>query len=260
MLKAYLKQLDLDDKESEAYLALLGLGETQIMPLTSKVSMPRTTLADVLERLQEKGLIEILNQGGSRKLYIPKSPKAIKDLLAEKKSQIENKLEALDKVLPDLLQQYGNSAFQPKVRLYQGLDIRKIYEELLSPTIKEYWFISEPVTVGNFLGKRWFRNWINRRVQQGTKSFGLRAESAEIKEEEIISSSSEKYLREIRYLPNEFRSPASVIIYGNSVAIITTAKENFGIVIDSKDYMETMKSWFDALWRISRQNIKDNLN
>lgn len=253
MLKNYLSQLDLDEREIEGYLALLEIGETQIVPLTQKVDMPRTTLAYVLERLREKGLIEILNQGGSRRVYIPKSPQIIKELLLERKGKIENKIDALEQALPQLLQHYQTSSVQPKVRLYQGEGIRKIYEEILTLPIDEYWFVSEPTNQADLLGKRWLADWIKRRVGKGIQSNGLRPQGVGIKGEAVFSESSKKYKRTIRYLPKDFRSPAHIIIYSNSVAIITTAKESFGVVIDSKDYAETMRNWFDALWKQSKE-------
>jgi len=245
----YLEQLGLDKKEADVYLALLELGESQIVPISNKAKLPRTTTYHILERLRDHKLIEII-QKKTRRLYSPYPPRNLITLLSAQKDQAEEKLTSFRNVLPDLTRLYQISPFQPKVRFFQDQEIRQIYEEILETASDENWYVGETTKIVNILGERYLQGWIKRRVAKGIRSKSIRVEKEEMADPLFLGS--KEYLRTVRYAPPDFKCPTHILIYGDNVAFITTGKENFGLVISSRETATSMRNWFMQLWKVSK--------
>jgi sugar-specific transcriptional regulator TrmB len=239
----------LDDKEIKVYLALLELGETHIVPITEKVELPRTTVFHILERLKFHKLIEKIPKK-TRSLYIPYPPKKIANLIELEKSQAEERLKSFHLVLPELSKLYTASPFEPKIRFFRGREMREIYEEILTAGVDESWYVGEANKIVQALGEEYLKKWIQRRVKIGIKSRSIRVKKEE--SPEPIFSGQKKYLRQIRYAPEDFESPMHILIYGNNTAYISTGQENFGLVISSQELAKTMRNWFKELWKAAK--------
>jgi len=100
------------------------------------------------------------------------------------------------------------------------------------------------------LGPRYLRQWIQRKAKKGIRDKGLRTKKEELKEE--LFSEQKKYLREIRYTPMEILVGASLSIYDQKVAFITSSKESFGFVIESTEFSQMMKNIFNLVWNMSQ--------
>ncbi len=248
-IKTYLKQLNLSENEIKVYLALLELGETKIVPITKRVELPRTTVYHILEKLRDKKLIEII-QTTTRRIYTPLPPRNILTLLKTKKENLSEQIDSLEHSIPELNRLYEISPFQPKVRFFPGMEIRKVYEEILEAGVDESWYVGEASKIVEALGSNYLKRWIKRRVEAGIKSKSVRIKEEELKEP--IFGATKDFLREIRYAPKDFKSPTHILVYGDHVAIITTGEENFGVVITSREFAISMRNWFKQLWKISK--------
>ena len=249
-INEYLKKLHLSDKEAETYLTLLELGESNVVPIAKNVGLPRTTVFYILDRLEEKHLIDI-NDSKTRRTYIARPLRTVITLLNYEKAELEESIDELKKNLPILDQQYKLSPFQPGVKFYKGEDIRLIYEEMLQidPKKDQIWYVAETAKIVDAFGDEYTENWIKRRIAKKIPSRSIRVKEAEI---EGINTPFEGDIREYRYAPADFSCPAHILIYQDNVAIITTSQEAFGTVITSKEYATTMRSWFEQLWNNSK--------
>lgn len=253
-IKNYLKKLNLSDKEIEAYLSLLEMGESHIVPVASKLKLPRTTVYYILERLKEKSLIDI-NDAKTRRSYQARPIRTVITLLNNEKTSIDESIDELKKNLPELDRQYRLSPFQPKVRFFQDKDIRLIYEEMLEidPKKDNIWYVANTNAISDAFGEEYLRTWIERRIDKKISSRSIRVKEWEVKGN--INKPKAQDLRTYRYAPKEFDCPAHIIIYQDNVAIITTSQESFGTVITSKEYATSMRNWFEQLWQISSTKI-----
>jgi sugar-specific transcriptional regulator TrmB len=231
-------------------LACLELGETSIVPIVKKVAYPRTTVFHLLEKLEKKRLIEII-QTAHRRFYAAYPPRKILTLYKNKKTRIEGEIDSFKTILPELSRLYSLYPFQPKIRFYKGKEIRDIYEEILKTPVNEIYYTGNINQLDEILGKRYLKNWIKRRIEKGilTKSIRIRGTESKIP----LYQPTKEYLRAARYAPDTYKCPAHIYIYGDNVAILTSVKENFGIVITSRDFAMTMKAWFKELWKISKK-------
>lgn len=244
-----LQELGLDDKEIEVYLSCLEVGESHIMPIVEKAKLPRTTVFHILDRLEKRGLIEAVLKG-SRHIYTPYPPKHLLSVLNSEKEDIESRINSIDKVLPELAGLFKMSALQPKVRIFQGIELRKIYEEILEEPIDEVLYVGNVQRFETVVGSQWLKNWIEKRVAKNIKSKAIRIKTGEI---DIPTYVKEKdYKRAIRFAPDGFECPTHIIIYGDNIGFMTTGQEHFGLVVTSREIAESMVNWFNQLWKISK--------
>lgn len=252
-IESYLKQLNLSDKEIETYLVLLELGQSQIVPITDRTRLPRTTTFHILEKLHERSLIEIL-ENKTRRTYVARPPRTILTLLNNEEQQIQEKIATFKRTLPELDRLYKISPFQPLVRFFKGADIRLIYEEMLEvdPKKDAIWYVAETNMISDAFGEDYLKRWIDRRIQKHIPSRSIRVREGEM--ESGTNAPRPRDYRDLRYAPEGFRTPAHIVIYRDNVGIITTSKESFGTVITSQEYTETMRNWFEELWKVSTED------
>ena len=248
-IRQQLQQLDLSEQEIAAFLACLENGEGTLAQIVSRLGAPRSSTKYILEKLAKRGLIEIVRKNASH-LYIPYPPRAILTLLKNRKNALEQQVDAFEASLPQLNQLYAASAEAPIVRYFRGDEIRKIYEEILASPIEETLFVGEMDKTAEVVGLKYLKSWMKRRAALHIKTRGIRVGKGEFKDP-VVNSTSGRYLRTVRRAPNHFESPNHIIIYGNHVASIATATENFGFVITSKDYATTLKNLFKEVWKNS---------
>lgn len=247
-LRPTLASLGLTEKEASLYLAALELKRSQIVPIAERVDIPRTTAQYLLEKLAHQGLISIGEHRGHR-TYQPTAPERVLSLLQNQQSDIAAQVTSFQTALPELMQRYKTSPFQPRVQIFQGRQIRELYEQLLDETKDEYFYTMETDTIEQVLGKRYLNDWIKRRIAKGIWSNGIRVK--ELEANDTLHAASPQNLRRLRFAPKGYRFPAMVLLYGDNVATITSAKENFAVVVTSHDYALTMRVWFEALWEKS---------
>ena len=60
------------------------------------------------------------------------------------------------------------------------------------------------------------------------------------------------FLREIRFLPTYVDLKSALYVYGNTVALISTKKEQTAAIIHSTDLAYSLNQLFTFLWSISR--------
>lgn len=244
-LESTLKNIGLNDKESAAYLACLALGESTIVPLVQKTGIVRTTLLYVLERLSERGLIEIVQHATHRR-YVALSPRGLVELIKKEEIRLKEQAASVEAALPELNRLYHADSFQPRVRVFKDEELRMLYNEMIELPITDVCYIGDTTNIADPVGDPFLRDWIRRRAANGILSNAIRIRAGEQDVPEYIGR--EELLRTIRYAPEGFDCPAVIYIYGDNVAILTTAKESFGVVTTSKDYAKSMRSWFWALW------------
>ena len=91
---------------------------------------------------------------------------------------------------------------------------------------------------------------IAERLKRGIRSRQLIIETPESKK--FVRRDTVE-LRESRFLPPNAQIPATMLLFGNDVAFITTRKENSVILVTSGDASITLRTMFELLWQCSKQ-------
>ncbi|OGH81177.1 MAG: hypothetical protein A3I29_04390 [Candidatus Magasanikbacteria bacterium RIFCSPLOWO2_02_FULL_44_11] len=247
--KELLQQIGLSDKEAQIFITTheLGLGTAYEIAKRSKIK--RTTTYAVLDQLEQKKFVSSVVKK-DKKIYIPLQPQALIDRATEKISEAKQQETYLHQLVPLLEALANRSPHKPNIIYYQDRDgVRDLHNEMLrNITDKNMYYLTAVENIEQVVGKTFFTNWIQRRINQGIKSTGIRNKTKEVANTAYTNKSD--YLRDYRFAPSWVNLPLGLYICGNKVAIMSSQKESFGILIESQEFAVLMKSLFDALWKL----------
>jgi hypothetical protein len=71
-----------------------------------------------------------------------------------------------------------------------------------------------------------------------------------------IWPSSQELRRELRYAPAAHTLAMTCFVYGNKVCLISSARESYGMIIDSAEFAAFQAQLFDAMWSLSSPDIQ----
>jgi len=243
-IEVKLEQLGLKRKEIRAYLALLKLQQANPHQIAKEAKVERTTIYKILDELTKRGLIS-QSMSGKRLNYFAESPEMLKTMLNEQQGIVSQ-------ILPYLSALQGSKGSRPVIKFYENRDaIRKILTESLNSQEKirrDFAFVENVV---DFFGLRFIHKQIEDRVKKGVHVHSLRRKLGGKQSPEkdwYLKQDNEKLLREVRYLPESIEFEPLIIIYDHIVAIISSKKESYALVIESQEFSQAMKSLFDIAW------------
>lgn len=241
-LKSILEELGLKKNKATVYLAALEVGSGTVVEIAKKARLPRTTVHEILQILLDLGVISFISQGRAR-IYTPEVPDKLKTLLKEKERLLQG-------ALPELRSLMNTRGTRPRVRIYEGVEgVKTVLEDTLTVSNKSQHGILSMADLYKIPGKEYMDDLVKRRVEAGIHLQVIRSEQ---KDTEETWPSSAKENRELRYAPEGLIFPMTLYIYDNKVGIIGTAKENFGMIIESADFYQTQENLFKIMWDVAR--------
>lgn len=237
-----LKGVGLNDKEAKCYLLLLRLGPQSAGTIAKKTSMNRTSCYTVLERLMQKGFIEkVIQENNSN--FRAVEPIYVLDQLKTRQYELDSKIENLGLALKDFDQLKSGYEVKPKVVFFQDeTGLQNILENTFtsSEPLRCYASLDElSMMLPNYMPR-----YYKKRVTQGLKVKALYPAT----EKSFLHKKRDKFeLRESRLIPEEFNFHLDIMIYDHKV-VITSLREKFGVLIESKQMAEAQKKIFDLVW------------
>jgi len=238
--KEKLKDLGIDGKEADVYLALLRMKKATIIQLAKKTGIKRTTVYHLIDALIEKNLIFAYEKDGSKD-FVAENPE-----LALRK-MIEDKKEVVKSLVPDLRKIFGTSPIHPEIRLFENESgIKKVLEDVLSCQEKICRYYICDFNLEDFVGKSFVDQFVKKRIEKGIHSLSLR--SFKYKPEREKETTHAKQHREVRFLPEGMKMKPYMCIYDNKVAVISSKEEKLGFIIEAKEFAEAQKNIFDTIW------------
>ncbi len=242
ILEKHLEELGLSYREARVYKSALELGRFSVAELSDRASVKRPTCYVILDELVRRGLV---SANPNKKLPYTVEPPSV--LI----KQIEEKSLLAKSIMADLEAIYTSAAEKPLIKFYSGVEgAKKVYEDALKCKINELYYVASLQEFINFVGKDFLDDWLERRQKLGIRSYGIRMGETEVPEPNYAGG--EQFLRDLRFAPKEIYIPYAIQLYGNKVGIVSTSRDGFGLIIESKDFFLTMKGFFDALWLVSK--------
>lgn len=254
-LKNVLGRLGISGMEADTLISLFSEPEgASVVRLSKKLNLPRTTIYGHLESLVEKGLVKKgVTERGS--LFYAEDIETLSRLFDDKKKDIEEARKEFEKISSSEL---IVSSYNPKFTVYDrpGAAEAIFYDILRSRPKKTCWFWPVGEMVKTVLPEV-FSSFQTERSKRGIRLDVLWPKKRAVKlEEHPYLTPEQESLRNIRILPGEIDHVMGYGIYGNKVAFISSKKEDYGFIIDSKELSETFQSQFDYFWKISK-NYKE---
>ena len=242
-----LKNLGLNDKEASTYLAILELGSSTIKPIADKAAVKRTSVYNFIDRLVKMGLITQA-QIHNRMHYQALPPSRLLEM------QKQNVV-AIEGLLPEFMGMYNFSGKKPKVQYFEGPEqVKNIIREELSCQ-NEALYIWTGRDILEMIGGQKFMGEIDRqRILKGIFIKTIRFRDKDVRYP--YSAHGTKYLRQLRFAPNDINIPMAMGIYDTGkVGFFSTKHEGFGILIESLELQQTMTVFHKLLWEKSKEAV-----
>lgn len=235
-----LQQIGINGSRAKFYLGALELGEAPVHAIARKAGLRRTTAYEVLARLVEDKLVTTMQKHG--KVYVAaEDPRSLLRLFEERQR-------ALTTILPELHSLYNRSGVKPKIRYYEGRDgLSTVLADTLDCHSKQLCGILSMADLKDAPGHQ--EEYIAERVRRGIHLRVIRSRSKEVGNGLWPTRVAE--LRELRYAPSGIVFSMTTWIYDDKVSLISSSRENFGMIIESAEFSETMMNLFSVLWTTS---------
>ncbi|MFA5155013.1 MAG: helix-turn-helix domain-containing protein [Patescibacteria group bacterium] len=242
MYEKQLIQAGLTEKQAKIYLACLELGKAKVPEIARKSGIKRTTAYGILDELAALGLVSLFSKG-KMKFFQAQEPGAILGI-------IENRKKVMEAILPDLNHLLASYGLRPRLQFFEGREgVKRIYEDTLKCRSKKVQQIVRVKDFIEFAGRQFSASYIKRRAENNIVSYALHPKSDDV-HDEVYGQESDRWKRHVRYLPPNMFYASMIMIYDFKVAMISTTAENFGFIIESKEFSNTLRSYFDFLWQL----------
>jgi len=241
MEKSILINAGLTPNESEVYLALLEKEESVAGELAAETKISRPHVYDSINKLMEKGLVSYVVKKNKR-YFRAANPKELLSYLEDNKRKVEEKEKQIQSILPQLLRLHKPKKRKPVVEVYEGKGgFKTIFKDILN--------VKKDFIAFGASGK------FEKVLPMFSKIFIKQRELLKIKAKLIAVEGTHPVktrLNVYRWIPKEFSSPASTVIYGEKVAVLLWLEEPLGIIIKSKEVVESYKHYFELLWKMGK--------
>jgi len=253
MLNNILSGLGLTTEETNTYVLLLELGPTTVGNLAQKMGKPRPSLYGFLKRLQEKGMVVQSLKFGT-KTFLAEPPEKITLLFKQKIEDLENKQKLYNNILPELEKTIPSKFLNPKFQLYEGENgLKHVLKDMLlyrNVETQAFWPIKAMLEI---LSPEFFRYHNKERIRNkiSIRAIWSAHQAVDIKDYPYLGS-REELRRELRIAPKEINFSMGYWIYKNKAAFISSRKESFGFIIESKELVDMLLSQFELVWKLSK--------
>jgi sugar-specific transcriptional regulator TrmB len=243
--------LGFTQKEASVYLALLELGKRTVSPIARSANINRTTVYDILDSLIAKGLVSASGKEPLQE-YLAESPEKIINMVERQIKKNQLTLQSALSLVPQL-KSIHNISDRPKVRFYEGKEgLEQVYEDTLTSheTILAYANVDDMHKVL----PEYFPKYYPRRVKKGIH---IRAITPSNKAGIDRISKNKEEARESALVPvGKIHFSPEINIYDNKV-MIASLKEKLGIIIESKEISDAMKTIFEMAWAEAKRLEKN---
>lgn len=230
-----LEKLNFTINESKVYLTLLNIGPSLAGRIAKEAGTDRSSTYNALKMLVERGIVSTVHEN-ERTIYVPAHPKKILDHLKEKE-------EIAAKIIPALQERYTATKERKNILLFQGYKgLKTVFQDIidsLKPNEEYYVLGSE----GQF----------QQTMPYYAPHFRQRKEDKKIRTKMLIREARLQTGKSNRTLykkiPSPVISPATINIYDGKVAIFIWDETPEAILIENKRVSDTLKSYFDFLWK-----------
>ena len=245
MKEAELVAIGFGEKQAALYLALLEAGRGTAAELAHAAGIKRTTAYDILSELEAKNLVAV-TFSGNRRVFAAEPPENLEQVVARQK-------QVFDRLLPGLNDLFYRHDNRPRVRYYAGVEgIRYVNEEVLKVKSGEYFYFGSMQSFVDTLGMEYLESYVRRRVRKKIWSNALRIRSQEI--DDPLAASGDANYRRVRYLTRSLNEDmATLTLFDGKIAVCTSAREGYGMIIESGEMHAILKLVWDCLWAVAEE-------
>lgn len=250
----YLELLWLSKKESKVYLSLYKMWNSVAWTIVKDTWIARATVYQILEKLIDKQLIFKIDKWNILN-YMAEEPERILKNIINEEEKIKRQKKIFNSLLPELNKFKNPSTYIPKVSYFEWFESyinlldeifdsnekeilmitsseiksKHIWDEIKNKKIYEY-------EMWEFLNER-IERWISMKLITTKNDF-----SENLIKNDIIE------IRETKILPENFWDVESLIIYWETVLLLTDNSPIIWIYIEDKQLKKMFINMFNFIW------------
>lgn len=251
MLSTILKSFQLSEPEIRLFLKVVELGLQSASNIARVCEMPRNTVRSILDNLVKKGLMLKMNRAKTQ-YYATETKDNIIRLLKHRRlrmdEEIEKQIELVERYGEELSARHWAQS-RPKITFYEGLaGLEKVYEDTLTTkhglrSWASYENLHEAM-------KGYPESYFKRRAQKGIP---MRSIHPETPLSVAAQARDKEELRQSALVPQkQFNWSPEIQVYNNKINI-TSWKDKLGIIIESKEIADAMRTIFDMSFETAKQ-------
>ncbi len=227
----------LTPNEADVYLALLGNGRSSASDIVNAVGMHRTSVYSTLARLESKGMVSSLLVDGMRR-FVPVHPRKLHQNVVEQVVHIEQ-------LLPSLERLHDEGQGRDTVECFTGVSGLQSIHEMVLKEGKPYVGYGPAFRTEKLL-KHYHVHFTRRAVRKRLQS--------RMVYDQRFEAGATNHFQKRRYLVSGEISPESVLVFGDSVALMLFAPgKPVGVVVRDRRIAEAYRQRFDMLWQAARE-------
>jgi predicted DNA-binding transcriptional regulator len=245
MIKKFLQDIGLNEKEVSIYLELLKVDNNSVLDLAKKTGILRTTIYPIIESLKEKGLVSEI-EVGKKINFQAEPPERIAAFIESQRLKVEEQSQLANEFIPQLKSLSRQTGEKPIVKVYEGRDgIFKANEESFGYSKPDKndiaYFIYPYDLIESFFSGQEIKKSSTQRINRHIKS---RAIYTYTKGERPKSEDSVR----LKIDGKKYPIKCDISIFKDMIRIHTLGKSLSSMVIKSQDIADTLKSLFEAVF------------
>lgn len=242
-----LQQLGLSKNAAAVYLKLLHAGSLSAAELAAATNISRTNIYNLINQLVAEELVNIDFQG-TKKRFTARDPSVFL-------AKIENQLDRVRQLLPELQALYRFHPVKPKISFYEGsAGVRTVTDDLLSTRTGRYCYFGSLLVQFELEGPDHANEFIAKRLSLGIKSLAIRPREINHPADPRFQPGLER-LRQVRYFPRPIPpNIPNLYIYDVRIAVISSVGEKYALIIESPELAALLQSVWDMIWDISLES------
>jgi len=253
MIKKFLQDIGLNEKEVIIYLELLRVDKSSVLDLAKKTGILRTSIYSIIDSLKEKGLV-IETEVGKKINFQAEPPERIAAFIESQRLKVEEQSQLANEFIPQLKSLSRETGEKPIVKVYEGREgIVKANEESFGygkPNQGETaYFIYPYDLVESLFSSQEIKKFSNQRLNRHIKSKAIYTYSKGDRPK------SEDSIR-VKIDGDKYPIKCDVSIFNDMVRIHTLGKSISSLVIKSQDIADTFKSLFEAVFDNQKKTQK----
>ncbi len=252
MFQKIFNELGLSEITQRVFSDLITNGGTTASKLADRVGVPRSSVYDHLKILINHGLVTERKES-YKKVFQIDDVRNLKEMLDNKIDSLKADKRKFELTLPSLLK---NVPFaEPQIKFYSGREGMKqlMNHIVLNRNVETclFWPMSDMMKV---FGAEYLKDLNERRVRRNIflRAIWPKDKALDPKDYPYLMA-DEEHLRELRFAPAGMTWDMGYWIYEDRVAFLSSEKEGFGFVVQSRDFSNLMKLQFEEIWKISKK-------
>lgn len=251
-----LKKIGLSENEAKVYIALLELGSETVQEIAKKAGVKRATTYVQLEALAKLGLVASFEKASGRKngaaktYFRAEDPEHLKNKIEYEQKAADEHERTFEKILPELGKLYLSSGERPRVRFFDGAEgLRAMQSEFLKSGAELVESFSSEDDVRKIFPK-FSEEYEPKKIKRGIRSRVIYTSSSG----PFLEKHDAASLRKSRYIPSEkFPVSCDISVYKNTVSVSVLKGKIFGILIESAEIANSVRSFFTLAWEAAEK-------